>query len=94
MESLYDVGLDVHKKTVSYCVKTAAGEKVGAGSVAAKKPPCVSAELLVSRLSKLFPVLWPPVQGLSLGFSQPCGIEVRLYGVAKFDYLVRTGRRN
>ncbi len=37
MESLYYVGLDVHKKTVSYCAKTAAGEKVGAGSVAANR---------------------------------------------------------
>lgn len=37
MESLYYVGLDVHKKTVSYAVKTAAGEKVAAGSVAATR---------------------------------------------------------
>ncbi len=37
MESFYYVGLDVHKKTVSYAVKTAAGERVAAGSVAAKR---------------------------------------------------------
>ena len=37
MESFYYVGLDVHKKTVSYAVKTAAGEKVAAGSVAANR---------------------------------------------------------
>lgn len=37
MESLYYVGLDVHKKTISYSVKTAAGEKVAAGSVAATR---------------------------------------------------------
>ena len=37
MESFYYVGLDVHKKTVSYAVKTAAGEKVAAGSVAATR---------------------------------------------------------
>ena len=37
MQSFYYVGLDVHKKTVSYAVKTAAGEKVAAGSVAANR---------------------------------------------------------
>ena len=37
MESFYYVGLDVHKKTVSYSVKTAGGEKVAAGSVAANR---------------------------------------------------------
>jgi transposase len=35
---LYYVGLDVHKKTVEYCVKTAAGETVAAGGVAATRP--------------------------------------------------------
>jgi len=30
MESSYYVGLDVHEKTISYGVKTAAGEKVAA----------------------------------------------------------------
>ena len=30
MESFDYVGLDVHKKTISYWVKTAAGEKVAA----------------------------------------------------------------
>lgn len=37
MQSFYYVGLDVDKKTVSYAVKTAAGEKVAAGSVAATR---------------------------------------------------------
>ena len=37
MQSFYYVGLDVHKKTVSYAVKTAAGEKIAAGSVAATR---------------------------------------------------------
>ena len=37
MESFYYVGLDVHKKTVSYAVKTTAGEKVASGSVAATR---------------------------------------------------------
>lgn len=38
MENFYYVGLDVHKQTVSYCVKTAGGEKIAAGSVAANRP--------------------------------------------------------
>lgn len=37
MQSFYYVGLDVHKKTVSYSVKTAAGETVAAGGVAATR---------------------------------------------------------
>jgi len=37
MNSLYYVGLDVHKKSVSYCVKTAAGERVDRGTVAATR---------------------------------------------------------
>jgi transposase len=34
MESSYYVGLDVHKKMISYAVNTAAGEKVAAGRAA------------------------------------------------------------
>jgi hypothetical protein len=37
MQSFYYVGLDVHKKTVSYAVKTAAGERIASGSVAATR---------------------------------------------------------
>lgn len=37
MNSLYYVGLDVHKRSVSYCVKTAAGEGVRRGDVAATR---------------------------------------------------------
>ncbi len=37
MESFYDVGLDVHNKTVSYGVKTTAGERLRSGSVAAMR---------------------------------------------------------
>jgi hypothetical protein len=37
MESWYYVGLDVHQKTISYAVKTAAGEKIAAGGIAATR---------------------------------------------------------
>lgn len=37
MEETYYVGLDVHKKTVSYCVKRANGETVREGRVAARR---------------------------------------------------------
>ena len=37
IESFYYVGLDVHKKTISYAVKTAAGKKIAAGSIAATR---------------------------------------------------------
>ena len=38
MHSLYYVGLDVHKKSISYCLKTAAGETFDAGSIPAVRP--------------------------------------------------------
>jgi transposase len=37
MNGLYYIGLDVHKKHVSYVIKTAAGECIGAGQVAATR---------------------------------------------------------
>ena len=33
----YFVGLDVHKQVIAYCVKTAAGEIVGEGKIAASR---------------------------------------------------------
>ncbi|MBI1358053.1 MAG: IS110 family transposase, partial [Acidobacteria bacterium] len=38
MHSLYYVGLDVHKKSISYCLKTAAGQTIDAGSIPAVRP--------------------------------------------------------
>lgn len=37
MESIYYIGLDVHKKTIAYCIKTADGTKVRQGIVAAER---------------------------------------------------------
>jgi len=37
MDSIYYVGLDVHKKTISYCVKRAAGEVVAEGKIPATR---------------------------------------------------------
>jgi transposase len=37
MESIYYIGLDVHKKTIAYCIKSAAGTKVRHGVVAAER---------------------------------------------------------
>ena len=37
MESIYYIGLDVHKKTIAYCIKTASGTKVRQGVVAAER---------------------------------------------------------
>ncbi len=37
MDSVYYLGLDVHKKTISYCLKSAAGKIVCEGSVKAKR---------------------------------------------------------
>jgi len=37
MNSLDYIGFDVHKKTISFCVKTAAGEIVEEGSVLAQR---------------------------------------------------------
>jgi hypothetical protein len=38
MNGLYYIGLDVHKKHVSYVIKNGAGERIGAGQVAATRP--------------------------------------------------------
>ena len=37
MNSLHYIGFDVHKKTISFCVKTAAGEIVEEGVVPAQR---------------------------------------------------------
>lgn len=37
MNELHYIGFDVHKKTISYCVKTAAGEMVEEGRIAAQR---------------------------------------------------------
>jgi transposase len=34
MDSMYYIGLEVHKKTISYCVKDAAGQVHGEGTIA------------------------------------------------------------
>ena len=34
---LYFLGLDIHKKTVSYCLKTASGEIIREGELAARR---------------------------------------------------------
>ena len=36
-ECLHYIGFDVHKKTISFCIKTAAGESVEEGSVLARR---------------------------------------------------------
>ncbi len=33
MESMYYIGLDVHKKTISYCVKDASGQVLQEGKI-------------------------------------------------------------
>ena len=38
MESIHYIGLDVHKKTIVYCIKTIAGETVGQGTVSSSRP--------------------------------------------------------
>ena len=37
MNALHYIGFDVHKKTISFCVKTAAGEIVEEGSMPARR---------------------------------------------------------
>src|SRR5271169_6952626 len=37
MESMYYIGLDVHKKTISYCVKDASGQVVQEGKIGATR---------------------------------------------------------
>ncbi len=37
MESIYYIGLDVHKKTIAYCIKTVSGRTMGQGTVSAER---------------------------------------------------------
>ncbi len=37
MESMYYIGLDVHKKTISYCVKDASGQVLQEGKIEATR---------------------------------------------------------
>ena len=37
MESIHYIGLDVHKKTIAYCIKTISGQRVRQGSVNAER---------------------------------------------------------
>ncbi len=37
MNNIHFIGFDVHKKSISYCVKTAAGEIVEEGTIAAQR---------------------------------------------------------
>jgi transposase len=37
MNVVHYIGLDVHRKTISYCIKTAAGQVVKEGIVAAER---------------------------------------------------------
>src|ERR1700743_1718 len=37
MNAIHYIGLDVHKKTISYCIKTAAGQIVKEGTLAAER---------------------------------------------------------
>ena len=37
MESVYYIGLDVHKKTIVYCIKTISGKTVDQGVVSAER---------------------------------------------------------
>ena len=38
MDSIHYVGLDVHKITIAYCVKTKGGKICGEGTIAATRP--------------------------------------------------------
>ncbi|MGH9632571.1 MAG: hypothetical protein ACRD7E_30055 [Bryobacteraceae bacterium] len=42
MNTLHYVGFDVHKKSVSYCIKTAAGAVVRQGKIPAQRGALVS----------------------------------------------------
>jgi len=37
MESIYYIGLDVHKKSIAYCIKTVTGQIVCQGMVKAER---------------------------------------------------------
>jgi len=38
MSAYYYIGLDIHKKTISYCIKAIDGSLIGEGKIAADRP--------------------------------------------------------
>jgi transposase len=77
MESIYYIGLDVHKKTIAYCIKAADGTKVRQGVVAAER------QALRQWLSEL-PELWMGAleatifTGWIYDFLKPHAVELKV----------------
>ena len=49
METMYYIGLDVHKKTISYCVKDGSGQIHAEGAILHQQIPAVAQLGLLAR---------------------------------------------
>ena len=58
MESMYYIGLDVHKKTISYCIKDRSGQVLQEGKIAATRGEMDTA--LTSHFCKAGAKPWKP----------------------------------
>ena len=50
MEELYYIGLDIHKKTISYCTKTKDGTIIARGKIDATRPALTAWARAIQRL--------------------------------------------
>jgi len=67
MKETYYIGLDVHKQSVSYCVKTASGEVVREGRVEARREPWRGAMEATLFSAWIYDTLKPYAQRLEMG---------------------------
>jgi len=50
MESMHYIGLDVHKKTIGYCVKDASGQVLQEGKIGATRDELASLPLTIAEI--------------------------------------------
>ena len=65
-QTMYYVGLDVHKKTISYCVKDASGQVLQEGKIGATRGE-------LDGWMKTLPQPWKSPLAIDLPFSDPYG---------------------
>ena|SRR5688572_23602949 len=84
MDSMYYIGLDVHKKTISYCIKNACGQVQREGTIGERQVRmlviCTPAGFERFVLDQATPIAEPPSQpdmGRLMALAERHGIEIQ-----------------
>ena len=93
MDSIDYIGLDVHKKTITYCIKTASGQVRGEGSVPATKPALAQWALGLERpwVGALEATLFT---GWVYDHLEPHAQELHVGHSARLRYIVASKKKN